>query len=257
MRKIATLILLTSLTLTVSAQRFVPRATLDSLARPTLSVKAEGVLSVDSKTKDLGEIDDSSPIRVSYTLCNEHSEAITITEIKASCSCLKIATKRATIEQGDSYTLTVEFNPAGRSGKFSYDINIYTTIDEQYPTLRLSLNGKISTSDAFSHLTEQMGALRLSRKSVVLEGVTSAAIRRERIAIANSGSHAIRPTARPTIEGLSLRCEPEVLEPGAEGDIIVEYRPKNEPMRDIETMLIIEGVEASPSQSILRITLKR
>ena len=236
----------------LTAQSFISRSALDSLVRPALSAKAEGMLKARVKVRDVGTIADSDIVRVSYTLQNNHSEAIAITTMRASCSCLRITSPRATVAVGEEYTLTVEFNPAGRSGTFSYDIAVYTTLDESLPTERLTLRGIIEPSSAFSHLTEDMGALRLSRKSVKAD-VT----RREYIAVANAGERELSIKARTTVEGLSLRCEPAILAPGAEGEIVVEYMPAQTPSHDIETIIIVEGVEATATERIIRVTIKR
>ena len=256
-RHIITALLLVAATDVASAQTLISRSALDSLVRPALSTKVKDALSVDCRERNVGEISDSERLSVDYTLRNNHDEPITITSMRASCSCLKICSKPATFAPGESYVLRVEFNPAGRSGAFCYDINIYTSLDASHPTERLMLGGEIKGSDSFSHLPYAMGGLRLSRKSVVLEQVSTSVTRRERIAIANGGSKSVRPTARTTVAGLQLRCEPEELAPGTEGDIVIEYRPTKEPATDIETMVIVEGVEAPPTERVIRITLKR
>lgn len=257
MRKVLIVAVLTLLALSTSAQTLISRSALDSLMRPALLESAEGMLSVDCKVRDVGTISDSRSLRLSYTLHNNHTESITIVSMRASCSCLRILSDSETIVPEGEYQLWVEFNPAGRSGAFSYDITIYTSLDATHPTERLTLKGEIERSDRLSHLPYQMGALRLSRKSVSMEQVTTSATRREHIAVANCGSQIIRPTARTTVEGLSLRCEPEVLAPGQEGDLVVEYRPTRLPSADVETMVIIEGVEASATDRIIRIMIKR
>lgn len=241
----------------LSAQTFISRAALDELVSPTLSVTAQGALSTKERVRDIGEIDNSGVVRVSFTLENRHSEAVTITELRASCSCLKITSKRATIAPRASYVLTAEFNPAGRSGEFSYDINIYTALDESRPTERVTLRGEIGTTDAFGHLPEAMGTLRTSRRSVTIEDSKSGTTRREYIAVANSGTKPLHLRAQTTIEGLAIKFEPAILEPDTEGEIIVEYCPRVLPERDIETFAIVEGVDASATDRMIRITIKR
>lgn len=241
----------------LSAQTFISRAALDSLVRPTLSTTADGALNTMTRGRDVGRIADNDIVRVSYTLQNNHSEAIAITAMRASCSCLKITSARATIAPNEEYILTAEFNPAGRSGTFSYDIAVYTSLDEHHPTERLTLKGVIEAESAFSHLTEAMGALRLSRKSVVVDGVKADVTRREYIAVANVGTRALNIKAQTTVVGLSLRCEPARLEPGTEGEIVVEYRTATPPTRDIETIAIVEGVEATATERMIRVTIKR
>lgn len=256
-RHIVALIAALSIVSTLSAQTLLSRGALDSLMRPRLSSVAEGAITVDSRIRDLGTIDQRGIVRVSYTLYNELTTAIDITTVKASCSCLRITSQPATIAPNGSYTLTAEFNPAGRSSSFDYDIVVYTSLDAEHPTERLRLKGEVEASETFAHLRYSMGALRLSRKSVTIDGIKPNATRRESIAVANSGTRALSITARSTTEGLSLRCEPAVLEPNAEGHIIVEYRTAELPARDIETILIVEGVEAAPAERMIRITIKR
>lgn len=257
MRRIAILVALMSLTTALSAQRFISRSALDSLVSPALSVTAQGALSVNERVRDIGAVENSSPIRVNFTLQNDHGEAVTITAIKPSCSCIRITSSRATLEPKESYRLTAEFNPAGRSGAFNYDILIYTTLDEARPTERLTLKGEITATDALSHLPEQMGVLRLSRRSVTIEGIREGATRREHIAVANAGNKSLHIEATTTVEGLSLRCEPAVLESGSEGEIIVEYQATTMTTSDIATIAIIEGVDAPATERMIKITIKR
>lgn len=257
MRRIAVITVLMLFTSALSAQTFISRAALDELVSPALSVTAQGALGVKERVRDIGEIDDSGAVRVSYTLENRRGEAVAITRMKASCSCLKITSTTATIAPNAGYILTAEFNPAGRSGAFSYDIDIYTSLDDDRPTERLTLRGKIRSTDAFSHLPETMGVLRLSRRSMTIEDIRSGTTRRERIVIANSGTTTLRPTAQTTVAGLNIRFEPATLEPGMEGDIIVEYCPSILPERDIETLAIVEGVVATATDRMIRITIKR
>jgi hypothetical protein len=57
------------------------------------------------------------------------------------------------------------------------------------------------------------------------------------------------------VDGLSLRCEPEVLQPGQEGDIVIWY--SGDLTTDLNTILVLEGVEASPVDRIIKVKLKR
>ena len=106
------------------------------------------------------------------------------------------------------------------------------------------------SSDLWMHLPERAGDLRLSRREVIVTSRGS-----ESIVVANSGDGVVQVSAKPTVEGLSLRCEPEVLEPRQEGKIFIEYR--GVVAADLDTILILEGVEASPAQRMIKVKLKR
>ena len=234
-------------------RRVLSHAELDALVNPTLSMVAQGAIVAEPATRNMGEIADSDKVNAYFTLRNTTTEAIEITEIRSSCSCLKVVTPITRLEAEESVTLRAEFNPAGRNGGFSIPILLYTSLDKTHPTTRLMVEGSVIATDEWSHLPERMGELRLSRKSVTFDSMT----RTERIAVVNTGDTALRLSAKPTTEGISLRTEPELLMPSEEGDIVITYAPSTEPKHDIETALIIEGCGTTrPSERMIKITIK-
>ena len=235
-------------------RRVLSRAELDALVNPTLSEVAQGIIIAEPATRNMGEVADSDKVNGYFTLRNTTTEAIEITEIRSSCSCLKVVTPITRIEAGESVTLRAEFNPSGRNGGFSIPILLYTPLDSKHPTVRLTVEGSVIATDEWSHLPERIGTLRLSRKSVTFDRDT----RTERIAVVNVGERPISLSAQPTIEGITLRTEPELLQPNAEGDIVITYSPTTEPMRDIETAIIVEGCgTARPSERMIKIIIKK
>jgi hypothetical protein len=196
---------------------------------------------------------DCDKVNVFFTLRNTTEEVIEVTDIRSSCSCLKVVTPIASIETEACVTLRAEFNPAGRHGSFSIPILIYTTLDAAHPTARLTVEGSTVTTDAWSHLPERMGTLRLSRKSITFDRNT----RSERIAVVNVGESPMTLSTQSTTEGITLRTEPTQLMPNQEGDIVITYTPKTEPRLDIETAIIVEGCGTTrPTERMIKITIK-
>lgn len=251
---LATGLLLTAVGTMAQERRVLSRTELDALVNPALSTIAQGALVAQPMTCDVGDIADDQSVNAIFTITNTTSEDIDVSEIRSSCGCLKVQTPLSSIVAGQSATLRAEFNPAGRNGDFSMLIHIYTTLDTHYPTLRLTVKGCVLTTDAWSHLPERMGKLRLSRKSVTFDRET----RSERIAVANVGDRPIALSAQPTMGGITLRTEPEVIAPNAEGDIIISYAPQGDVMQDMETAIIVEGCGTiRPSERMIKITIKR
>ena len=235
------------------AQRDFPtRQQLDSLVNPTQSKSAAGMLVAECAERNVGTIGADEVLRVCYTMTNTSSQSITITDIRPSCSCLRVTTKPQVVRPKESVTIEAQLSTKGRNGEFRHNIFIYTQLDTSHPTERLSVSGTIENSDEWLHLPKQMGELRVTRKEVIITGCGE-----ERIAVANTSTKCVTLTALSTIEGLSLRTEPKVIEAGKEGDIVICYNPTTAPRHDIETMLIVEGVEASPRERTIRITIKR
>lgn len=244
------MILLCAPTMTM-AQRgnFPTRQQLDSLVNPALSTKATGALRASDRDKNIGIIGAGELARVSFVLHNATAKPITITELRSSCGCLTVTTKPSTIEPHSAMTVDAVFNPAGRNGWFSQNILVYTHLDGSQPTERLIVEGTVINDDEWLHLPKHMGVLRLSRKEVTITTKGE-----ERIAVANTSAQPLGLSAKTTIKGLTFRTEPEIIEAGKEGDIIIEY--DGEPC-NITTMLIVEGIAARPSERVIKITIKR
>ena len=230
----------------------VDRQRLDAKVNPQVSTEAKGALRIERSTIEIGAIEDMTSVTESFRLTNTTATTIAITEIRSTCSCLKVETKPRSIASGESIDIVAHFNPEGRSGTFSLNILVYTSLDATLPTERLTLTGEVVCGDDMSHLPIRMGELRLSRNSVTLDSST----RTERIAVANVGDRDIRLSASSPANGLSLYTEPEVLMPGDEGDIVISYTPTAF-TTDFETMLIIEGCGGRPSDRVIKITIKR
>lgn len=246
------MVLLCSPIMAMAQRNFPTRQELDSLVNPAVSKVAEDAIVADERHKNIGTTEADELVRVSFTLRNTTSEPIAITEIRSSCSCLKLTTKPQVIKARESISINASLNTEGRKGKFRHNIFVYTTLDSNHPTERLTLEGVIKNDDNWLHLPESIGDVRLSRKEVTIEGRGE-----ERIAMANTSTKTMRLKALSTIAGLTLHTEPEVIEAGAEGNIVISYKPNKMIVSDIETMLIVEGVEASAMERTIKIKIKR
>ena len=230
------------------------RAEIDKVVNPSLSTVAKRAVRAERSVVEIGTIKQDEQREVSFTLKNTSASTVAITELRSTCSCLRVATKPKALRAGEEIEVVAMFNPAGRNGGFSIPILLYTTLDPKHPTLRLTVEGNVVATDEWSHLAESMGTLRLSRKSVTFDRNT----RTERIAVVNVGENPVTLSAKPTAEGITLRTEPELLQPNAEGDIVITYSPTTEPMRDIETAIIVEGCgTARPSERMIKIIIKK
>lgn len=255
-KRIILLVVATLATVHVVAQDIpmLSRTALESLVHPALSDTASRVLRAEKESIDLGRISDEELCRATFKLCNTSDREIAITALRSTCSCLKVKNSIESIAPNELSSVSVEFNPTGRSGRFSVDLLVYSTLDEELPSLRLNLCGEIESSDEWSHLPFSMGVVRLSRKSVHFDRNTLS----ERIAVANTSDEYVVLSAQPTIEGITLRTEPERLAPNGEGDIVISYTPTSHTAQDIESIVIIEGCgKAHPTDRMIKITIKR
>lgn len=251
-RVLITMVLLCYPIMAVAQRDFPTREEIDASVNPELSDKARGALTATQRHINIGTIDAGELLKVSFTLHNTTSEPIAITELRSSCSCMRVITKPQVVESMGSIRLDAHLSTEGRNGGFRHTIFVYTALDSSNPTERLSIEGVVRNDDMWLHLPESMGDLRLTRKEMTITGRGE-----ERIAVANTSTKPMRLKALSTVAGLCLRTEPEVIEAGAEGDIIITYKPTKALVGDLETMLIVEGVDALASERIIKIKIKR
>lgn len=233
------------------------RSEIDQAVNPSLSTIAQRAVRAEKSVMDLGIIAQEKQCRVSFTLKNSSATTVAITELRSTCSCLKVATKPKTLRPNEELEVVATFNSAQRSGKVKLDIFVYTSLDAKSPTERLTVTGTMAQSDKFSYLPYSAGELKLSRNTVTIDNTKVGATRTERIAVANAGVKELRITAQSTIDELSLRLEPTTLKPGEEGDIVISYTPKRAIQQDIQTILILEGCTGRPTERTIKITIKR
>ena len=233
------------------------REELDQLVSPKLSTTANRGVAATKATIELGEIEDSKSIVARFTLKNATSNTVVITELRSTCSCLKVVTRPSTLQPKQSITIEVEYNPKGRSGKFSQEVLVYTSLDAKSPTERLTLTGTTKSTNRFPHLSKRMGNLYLSRTTVSLDGVKPGSTRRESIVVANGGERSVTLTAKSLIEGLEFRLTPTTLKPGEEGEIVISYTPRRAIDEPIETLLIVEGCDGKPTERAIKVMINR
>lgn len=231
------------------------RNEIDAMIHPTLSTTAERGIRGESIT--IGEIDGAQSIAVHFTLHNTTNRCVAISEFSTLCNCLRVTTAPRSLQAGESMSIEAQFDPMGRVGVFEHPIYVYTSLDEHNPTECLMLYGEVTTADSFAHLRYRMGELRLSRTTVTLDGVKVGATRSERIMVANSGNSDMVLRAKPSIEGLMFSTTPTTLRPGEEGEITISYTPDELPTYNIETVIVVEGCEARPTERMIKITIKR
>ena len=150
--------------------------------------------------------------------------------------------------------MTVTYHPKGHPGSFDRRIFVYTQLSDKMPTAILHLTGTVIASE----LTDgdypyAMGTLRLKQQSVrfAQEGLQS-----ERIECLNTGDHAMRPRCDDHLlpRGITLRCEPATLAPGAKGDLVIGFDPAQATHRaPAQLPLILEGPDVPPSGRTLQI----
>ncbi len=235
----------------LSAQiRIVPQNRLDSIAKPT-TVGEGKIRIVEGAEREFGLLQEGEKWSTRIEWQNISSEPLVVTRVTTGCSCVKAEYSRSTVTPQQTGSVQVTFNSQGRVGGVVQRVYIYTNLSERTPSAIVTIRGRVKSSPENEAYPEAMGDLRLGSRRAVFAKAEGGKVG---IPVRNAGTRALRITTDamfPT-DGVELRLEPEVLEAGAEGVLIVECESGVTTSRKV----YVGGVEVAPRNRTIDIVVE-
>lgn len=249
---------------TAEAQiRLIPQAKVDSARNVTTT--DVGMRFASGTTTDFGEIaEEGGTWKGCVEWRNDADKPLTITRITASCGCLKAEYDRATVAVGESGELRLTYDPRGHAGEVAQRIFVYTDRSGRHPAAVLTLRGRVrAAADPSGNYPHARGTLLLRQTWVRFSGEGK---QTERVACMNGGAKPLKITADTLLSSreLTVRTEPEVLESGAVGDLVITYTPtEKQPTKQpagptaapriVRPRLFLSGVEVAPRERAIEV----
>jgi len=106
-------------------------------------------LILQQSSYDFGDIKQGEKVSHTFVLSNAGGDLLKISDVKASCGCTAAAPEKNELAPGESTNLVVTFNSAGRMGKQSKTIRIFSN-DPENPELVLSFTGNVVSATQVS-----------------------------------------------------------------------------------------------------------
>ena len=241
--------------MTADAQlRMVSREKLQEVANPALSADSAS-LSFEQKhiiAEPMNE--DEVPKTFVYRFTNIGKETVAIKRLVSTCSCASAVCSVMEVAPGASAEISVRYNPKGHPGKFERKIFVYTQ-DGNAPAAVLKLSVEVATgADLSQEWPVQMGSIRLRRSEVAFSAGAKGV---EQLRFINLSGRPLTLQCEESFlpECLSLRTEPEVVEDGAEGVIVISYAPSLPGARE-SVNLILKGLGLPPTKSSITVRIK-
>lgn len=245
---------------TAEAQiRLIPQVKVDS-ARNVATTDV-GMRFVSGATTDFGQIaEEGGSWKGSVEWQNESNKTLTITRITTSCGCLQVEFDRATVAGGERGELRLTYDPRGHAGEVAQRIFVYADRSGGRPAAVLTVRGRVrAAADPSGNYPHARGALLLRQTWVRFSGEGE---QTERIACMNSGTKPLKITVDTllTSRELTVRTEPEVLESGAVGDLVITYTPtakqpakQSSALRVWRPRLFLSGVDVAPRERAIEV----
>ena len=227
----------------------------DSLLNPRMMDGGENVLSFCETDQSIGVLlECDSPKCLIYSFRNVGNKAIKIRDVKTFCGCTSATYDKHVIEPDSAGKIVLTYSPKNKIGTIDERIYVYTIDSEKYPVACLRLFGEVKDENQWRHLPLEMGNLRLKRKNVEFMMDSSFPLSVERIWCGNSGSVPLEIVAKGLPDYVTFKMEPEILQPGEEGDMIVTIENKKLIWNEVlEFQFYLEGTGADFTKCFINV----
>lgn len=240
---------------TASAQlRIIPREKIDSVANPRLSCDSA---SLDFKVRSIVSEpmnEDDGKMDFIFPFVNVGDKVVEIKRLGSSCSCASAVCTRMVIAPGENAEVVVTYNPKGHPGRFERKVYVYTG-DGSAPAAILRLAVDVSGSADVSGLWPvDMGKIRMRRSEVHLPDGKKAV---ESLRFINVSGGPLKLECETAMLPPCLRfsVDPEIVENGAEGKIMIHYDPSKGGSK-ARMLIILKGLGLPPSRSSVTVSVK-
>ena len=227
--------------------RIVPREQLEAVNNPKLSDAAQALQFKTTHIKAEPMSEDDGIRTFHYEYVNIGPDTIKVSRLVTSCSCLIAVSNDMVILPGMKSQINVRYNPKGHPGRFERKVFLYTDGCEN-PSAILKLSVDVERGKDLSGLYPvSMGSIRLRRKEVsVVRGQRAV----ERCPFVNLSGKPLKLACETAMlpACLHFRTEPEVVEDGENGEIIILYDPSKGGARE-KMPVILKGLGVPPSQA--------
>ncbi|MDE6207914.1 MAG: DUF1573 domain-containing protein [Muribaculaceae bacterium] len=175
---------------------------------------------------NFGAFDENDgPVSHIFRYVNTGSSPITILAARASCGCTSPEYSRTPVAPGDTGTIRVIYDPAGRPGRFSKYVGITFAGIEGMDKLTVSGTVVGSPRSVAGQFPIEAGpVLRLNRPSIMFGQLKKGAVRMVSINAYNGSTDTIRPTVDDAPAHIDVTIAPEVVPPAEQFSVICYFK---------------------------------
>lgn len=175
--------------------------------------------------------EETGAVDASFTFVNTGTEPVSITAARASCGCTVPRYTTRAVAPGDSGTVTVTYNPAGRPGRFDK----YVAVDMSYPGSRVKLHVTGTVIGSVGSIGQRFPVscgttLRLNNSGVLFGNVQKDRMRTAFVTGYNTGHDTIVPAVTSVPPFVEVRFEPEAVPPGEQVSVACFFRSDLTPL---------------------------
>lgn len=158
---------------------------------------------------------------------NTGKEPVAVAELRPSCGCTAAFTDREIVQPGDTATIAVTYDPAGRPGRFEKTLRVY--LDDSY-SFSLPLKGTVvaAPETVSKQYPYSIGPLALTSSSAFIGEMKHDEARHAFVNVYNQTPDSVAISWEVPSKAISVDAAPKRLGPGDIGAISIYYNARME-----------------------------
>lgn len=189
-----------------------------------------------SATHDFGAFsEDAGPATAVFRGVNTGNEPLVIVGARANCGCTTPRYDLTAVAPGDTVSLQVAYDPAGRPGRFSKKIYVDTNTDPARSTL--TIKGVVigAAATVGQRFPVDMGPLKLSKPTALLGMAKKGHVKSVFLTGYNQSADTIAPQVTDAPRWLSVKAAPQAVGPGEQVSLSFFVSPDRTPLYGLVT----------------------
>lgn len=168
--------------------------------------------------------EDDGKVATDFRFVNTSGTPLRIDHVRSSCGCTVPEYSKATVEPGDTATVTVVYNPTGRPGRFSKSLMVKLSNDS---TEKLLIKGVVigAQNTLRSRFPLENGPIRLRGNMLAFGAVKTGKIKSQFVEVYNASRQPVVPTWSDIPRHLRVTAAHDTVAPGEQGVYSVVFAP--------------------------------
>ncbi|MBN1925605.1 MAG: DUF1573 domain-containing protein [Prolixibacteraceae bacterium] len=187
-------------------------------------IQAQPKVEFKKTTHDYGSIKEEAGLATTeFEFSNTGDQPLIINNVRASCGCTSPEWTREPVAPGKTGKISVSYNPKNRPGAFTKSVNVYTNSNPSVSVL--TIKGKVEPRELTmeEQYPREMGDIRWKTNYLSFGSVLNTDTITKELEIWNSSDKKVTMGLYRTPETMKVTFEPETIEPGKFGKMIVEF----------------------------------
>jgi hypothetical protein len=185
--------------------RTIPHAVIVAASLTLAAPAARADLAFPSPSIDVGEVRSGAPLKQRFAFVNQGADAVEITDLRASCGCVKPALEKRSYAAGDSGELTLEVLTLSQPpGEHTWRLQIAYRAGGESRQAELTLVGRV-----VAEVTVQPASLVISTEGTASHEITLTDLRERPLSVTEvhtSSPHLMGEVRRTAADGVGHRA---------------------------------------------------